>query len=49
MQLIGKAPYVNFMEITELEEIISSEGFKIVETGNYPASPPNRYIVARKI
>lgn len=49
LQLIGKAPYVNFMEIRELEEIISSAGFKIVETGNYPAHPPNRYIVARKL
>jgi ubiquinone/menaquinone biosynthesis C-methylase UbiE len=49
MQFIGKAPYVNFMEIKDLEKIISSGGFKIIETGNYPASPPNRYIVARKM
>lgn len=49
MQLIGKAPYVKFMEIAELEEIISSGGFKIIETGNFPASPPSRYIVARKM
>lgn len=49
MQWIGKAPYVNFMEIAELEGMISDGGFKIIETGNYPASPPSRYIVARKI
>ena len=49
MQWVGKAPYVNFMQIEELEEIISAQGFKIIETGNYPASPPNRYIVARKV
>lgn len=49
MQLVGKAPFVKFMEIAELEEIITDAGFKIVETGNYPASPPNRYIVARKM
>lgn len=49
MQWIGKAPYVNFMTIDELERTISSKGFKIVETGNYPASPSRRYIVARKI
>ncbi|MCP5075934.1 MAG: class I SAM-dependent methyltransferase [Rhodobacteraceae bacterium] len=49
MQLFGKAPYVNFMEIEELEGIISGSGFDILETGNYPASPPNRYVVARKI
>ena len=47
MQWLGKAPYVKFMEIAELEHIISSQGFKIIETGNYP--PPSRYIVARKI
>jgi len=47
MQWLGKAPYVRFMEIAELEHIISSEGFKIIETGNYP--PPSRYIVARKV
>jgi len=49
LQLIGKAPYVNFMEIAELEGIITSGGFKIIETGNYPASPPCRFIVARKM
>ncbi len=49
MQLIGKAPYVNFMKITALEETISTEGFKIIETGNYPASPPSRYVVAQKV
>ncbi len=49
MQFFGKAPYVNFMEIAELEEIISSGGFKIIESGNYPAAPPSRYVVARKV
>ena len=49
MQWIGKAPYVHFMAIEELEETIASGGFTIIETGNYPASPPSRYIVARKI
>lgn len=49
MQWVGKAPYVNFLEIGELEKIISSRGFKIIETNNYPVSSPSRYIVARKI
>lgn len=49
MQMIGKAPYVKFMEISELEEIITFGGFKIIETGNYPASPTSRYVVAKKI
>lgn len=47
MQMVGKAPYVNFMEIAALEECILSEGFKILESGNYP--PPSRYIVAQKL
>ena len=48
MQLIGKAPYVNFMRISELEQAVTAAGFEIVETGNYPVAPPSRYIVARK-
>lgn len=47
MQWVGKAPYVNFMEVNELETMVTDAGFKIVETGTYPA--PSRYIVARKI
>ena len=46
LQLLGKAPYVKFMKIEELEGIILSQGFEIVETGNYP---PSRYIVAKKV
>lgn len=48
MQMMGKAPFVRFMEIDELERLVTSNGFKIIETGNYPAAPPSRYIVARK-
>lgn len=48
MQMIGKAPYVNFMEIGVLKGIISDNGFSILESGNYPPSSPSRYIVARK-
>ncbi len=49
MQWIGKAPFVNFMEIPELDDLISSGGFKIVEAGNYPASAISRYVVAQKV
>ncbi len=49
MQIIGKAPYVKITRIKAFEGLISSNGFDIIETGNYPASPPSRYIVARKI
>jgi len=48
MQKIGKAPYVSFMSIAELENAITSAGFEIVEAGNYPASSSSRYVVARK-
>lgn len=49
MQWIGKAPFVNFMEIEELEAIIREAGFEIMEAGNHPAAPPSRYIVAKKL
>ena len=48
LQWLGKAPYVNFMRTGELQGIIAAAGFDIVETGDYPASPPIRFIVARK-
>ena len=46
MQMIGKAPYVNFMQCADLENTITAAGFEIIEAGNHP--PPSRYIVARK-
>lgn len=49
MQLFGKAPFVKFMEIGELESHIAAAGFKILETGNHPAQPPSRYVVAQKL
>lgn len=48
MQMLGKAPYVKFMSSGDWDAAIIAAGFKIVETGNYPANPPSRYIVARK-
>lgn len=49
MQWLGKAPFVRFMHIEELESAISEAGFRIVESANYPAMSPSRYIVARKL
>ena len=50
MRLLGKAPsHVSFMRSEELEEAISSRGFEIIETGNYPVSPQSRYVVAKKV
>lgn len=48
MQFFGKAPFVSFMRIEFLEAAITAAGFSIVETGNYPANPPSRFIVAKK-
>lgn len=47
-QMLGKAPYVSFMQIADLETAMSGAGFEIIETGNYPANPPNRYLVCRR-
>ncbi len=48
-QALGKAPYVNFMRTCDLEERIARADFTILETGDYPAMPPSRFIVARKM
>lgn len=48
MKRLGFAPYVHCLKVAELEGIIASADFEIIETGSYPASPPSRYIVARK-
>lgn len=47
MQLIGKAPYVKFMDVAESEALLTQRGFEIIEAGNHPT--PSRYIVARKL
>ncbi|WP_171100802.1 MULTISPECIES: class I SAM-dependent methyltransferase [unclassified Ruegeria] len=48
MQLLGKAPFVNQLDIKTLESAIENAGFEIIESGNFPATPPSRYLVARK-
>lgn len=48
MRLIGKAPFVRFFKVGELDGLISWDGFDIIETGAYPAKPPSRFIVARR-
>ncbi|GLQ34315.1 hypothetical protein GCM10007939_05980 [Amylibacter marinus] len=45
---IGKIPYVDFLTTTELEKMVIDQGFEIIETGDYPKSPPSHFIVARK-
>lgn len=48
MRLVGLAPDVRFFTIDQLEGWVRAAGFEIVEAGNFPASPPRRYLVARK-
>jgi len=47
MQLLGKAPFVRFMDTREFEDLITAQGFKILEAGYHPT--PSRYIVAEKV
>lgn len=49
LQMLGKAPYVNLMRISELEAQVTAAGFEIIESGNHPVMPPSRYIVARRL
>lgn len=45
----GGAPDVAFFSREALEREIRAAGFEIVETGDFPASPPNHFVVARKL
>ncbi len=47
MQWIGKAPFVRFFTQNEFEGALTSAGFEIVESGNFPAM--SRYIVAKRV
>ncbi|MEP5155339.1 class I SAM-dependent methyltransferase [Planktotalea sp.] len=47
-QMLGKAPFVQFFTETAYDKMITAAGFDIIESGNHPVNPPNRYVVARK-
>lgn len=49
MQLVGKAPFVAMLSVNVLERALTRAGFEIIETGNFPAKPVSRYIVARRV
>jgi 2-polyprenyl-3-methyl-5-hydroxy-6-metoxy-1,4-benzoquinol methylase len=49
LRAVGIAPYVAILGITELEKTLRDAGFEIVETGDYPKKPVNRFVVARKV
>ena len=49
LRLFGKAPdTVRFFKVAELERMITSAGFEIIETGDYPRKMPSHFVVARK-
>lgn len=49
MRKLGFAPFVHSLRYGELDAMITSEGFEIIETGLYPASDHARFVVARKL
>ncbi len=48
MRATGFAPYVRSFRGGDLEKLIASKGFDILESERLPPSKPNRFIVARK-
>lgn len=49
MQLLGRAPFVQFMTPDELDSHHTAAGFEIIETAHAPVGPPpSRFIIARK-
>ncbi|QFT57763.1 hypothetical protein FIU94_02910 [Sulfitobacter sp. THAF37] len=49
IRLTGKAPFVRFLRIADPDRAIEEAGFEIIETGDYPASPPGHFVVARRL
>ncbi len=48
LRMIGKAPFVRIPTIPDLHAAFDALGYEVLEQGNYPASQPRRFIVARK-
>lgn len=46
MQWLGKAPFVRFLSRNDMDQEITTAGFRIIETGNYPVRPPNHFVAA---
>jgi ubiquinone/menaquinone biosynthesis C-methylase UbiE len=46
LRLVGMAPFVRRLSFQELEAMITTAGFQIIETGSHPKM--SRYIVARR-
>ena len=49
MGLVGKAPKtLRYLSIDDVDTAVKDAGFEIVETGLFPASSHNRFVVAKK-
>ena len=48
MQLVGKAPYLNYLSIKGYDMALQSAGFENLETARYAANSTNRFVVAKK-
>ncbi len=46
---LGRVPFVAFRQAPDLDRAIEEAGFEIIETSDGQSTPPNRYIVARKL
>jgi ubiquinone/menaquinone biosynthesis C-methylase UbiE len=50
MQVLGKAPPgIAFLRPRDVEAEIAAAGFEVLETGDYPPSLPNHFVVARAV
>lgn len=49
MQLLGKAPMVQFFSSVALDTWVKQAGFEILEADNMAKSPPSHFIAARKM
>ncbi len=49
LEKLGIAPYIECFKISELEDLVASQGFQILETEKTSSGPSNLFIVARKL
>ena len=46
---VGLVPYLNLLTVSELEDLVVDGNFQIVETEDLDQTPPNYFIVAKKV
>jgi ubiquinone/menaquinone biosynthesis C-methylase UbiE len=47
LHFVGLVPYAEFLSPALIERRMEAAGFEVVERGDYPPSPPSRFIVAQ--